>query len=184
MYNEDIILEEAILLATIKHKGQKRRDGTPYIFHPLEVSKILREQGFGVKYQVIAVLHDILEDTDTSVEELRLFGNDVIEAVLLLTRGDGQDENDYVRKILNNRYASYVKMADKINNLLASQKLSGNESFKKYYANKAKKYYFGKFSKALDNIIENCFKFPSYEDSRTICTTPFFPENDFKLYSE
>lgn len=80
-YYEDTELLElasAIDIATQKHTGQKRRSGEPYITHPLSVAGILVEWGMDIDTVIAGVLHDTLEDTDATLEELEsLFGRDV-----------------------------------------------------------------------------------------------------------
>ena len=53
-----------------KHEGQLRKQGTPYFMHPLEVSNILKTKGFDENYQIAGLFHDLLEDTDTTYEEI------------------------------------------------------------------------------------------------------------------
>ncbi len=71
-------LDGAIDYATKKHAGQKRKSGEPYITHPLSVAAILIEWGLDIDTVIAGVLHDTVEDTDASLEELEsLFGRDV-----------------------------------------------------------------------------------------------------------
>lgn len=80
MYGEDQLdeLEHAIDFATAKHKGQKRRSGEAYITHPLSVAGILVEWGMDIDSILAGVLHDTVEDTETTLEEIEsLFGRDV-----------------------------------------------------------------------------------------------------------
>ena len=114
---EQELFAKAVAFAAEKHKSQTRRDGSPYIYHPLKVAEILKDAGYDIHYQIAAVLHDTLEDTDATEEEIRAFGEDVLEAVRLVTRPAGMDEEQYVEAILDNRMASVVKNADKIHNM-------------------------------------------------------------------
>lgn len=82
--NKEEKFAKAIAFAAEKHMGQTRRDGTPYIFHPLTVAELLKRYGYDIDYQVAGVLHDVLEDTDATDEEVKAFGKDVYEAVKLV----------------------------------------------------------------------------------------------------
>lgn len=116
----------AVRFAVRKHKGQLRGDGkTPYIAHPLKVAHILRQHANVNDPHVLAaaVLHDTLEDTDTSYDELRsLFGAEVADVVLEVTNDNTlpkpQQKQAQIDKAptLSAR-ASQVKIADKIANL-------------------------------------------------------------------
>jgi guanosine-3',5'-bis(diphosphate) 3'-pyrophosphohydrolase len=82
------LMNKALMFATKKHDGQTRQDAvsTPYITHPIEVSIILREAGASEKSQVIALLHDTIEDTNTTYEELiEEFGDDIADGVMEVT---------------------------------------------------------------------------------------------------
>lgn len=77
------VIQEAIIFATLKHEGQKRK-GTdiPYIVHPMEVMQILTAMNCSDTVIIAGILHDTLEDTDTTPEEImELFGNDVLSIV-------------------------------------------------------------------------------------------------------
>lgn len=115
--NKEKKLAKAIAFAAEKHVNQKRKDGTPYIFHPLAVAELLKRYGYDIDYQVAGILHDELEDTDATDDEVRAFGEDIYEAVKLVTRPKGADEAEYVKNILGNRMAAAVKNADKIHNM-------------------------------------------------------------------
>jgi GTP pyrophosphokinase len=80
IYDEDQLaeLEHAIAYATEKHKGQKRKSGKPYITHPLAVAYNLMSWDMDVDSVLAGVLHDTVEDTDASLDEIEnFFGHDV-----------------------------------------------------------------------------------------------------------
>lgn len=148
-----VLFSQALAFAAEKHKKQTRRDKiTPYIYHPIRVAELVRDAGYGVRYQVVALLHDVLEDTKTTDEEIMVFGEDIYEAVKLLTRPDGMDEEEYLRKILANPMAAIVKAADKIHNMQEASVCEDREWAQRYVA-KSKKYYYGKFNQAVDDAI-------------------------------
>jgi (p)ppGpp synthase/HD superfamily hydrolase len=155
-------LTNAVIFAAEKHAGQSRKDGTAYIYHPMHVAEILKDAGYSVEYQIAGVLHDVLEDTDATEEEVACFGEDVLHAVLLVTRPDGMDEDVYVDRIITDPIAKAVKNADKIHNLqeaVSSVRASENRNkqslrFAQYYLKKSKQYYKGKFSRELDALID------------------------------
>mgnify|MGYP003043255874 CR=1 FL=1 len=73
-----LVLDSAIDYATKKHAGQKRKSGEPYITHPLAVAGILVEWGMDIDTVIAGVLHDTVEDTDATLDELEsLFGRDI-----------------------------------------------------------------------------------------------------------
>ncbi|MCI8310062.1 MAG: HD domain-containing protein [Clostridia bacterium] len=101
-----------------KHNGQKRKHGTPYYEHPLSVSNILKEKGFSKEYQIVGLFHDLLEDTNTTYEEiLEITNKEIADAVKLLTKETGYNMKEYISKIKENNIARMVKLADRIHNL-------------------------------------------------------------------
>ena len=89
--NTDLdVVEQAVRYAEEKHQGQKRKDGSPYIIHPLAVAEIVAEIGLDTDAICAALLHDCIEDTSASHDEIsRLFGSTVaelVEGVTKLTR--------------------------------------------------------------------------------------------------
>ena len=98
-----------------KHKGQKDKAGKPYFLHPLHVS--LRCKGSDAR--LAGLLHDVLEDTDTDAHDLirKGFSKRVVDAVQCLTKPDGADYFDYVRKVKENPIAAQVKKNDLKHNM-------------------------------------------------------------------
>jgi len=118
---------KALKFAADKHKNQKRKNfaGTPYINHLIDVANLISEKG-GVDDEIIltaAVLHDTIEDTDTTAEELTLlFGGKICHIVLEMS--DDKTLDKKVRKqkqVEDSRHKSYearvIKIADKISNV-------------------------------------------------------------------
>lgn len=146
------VFNRAVAFAAQKHAGQTRRDGTPYIYHPLKVAELLKEGGFDLTCQVAAVLHDVLEDTNATEAEVAAFGQEVLAAVKLLTRPEGMNEEDYVNQILKNPTAAAVKAADKMHNVWEAS-YTADTRWAENYINKAAQYYLSRFSRDLDNNI-------------------------------
>ena len=125
-------LSAALAFAEKKHKGQKRIGGDDYITHPVAVCEIVKSQGLDDDYQITALFHDLLEDTDATNEEILKFGNaQILEAVKLLTKEKGYDMGKYIRAIKHNPIAFAVKAADRLHNLQCA--LVTNEEFKRKY---------------------------------------------------
>jgi GTP pyrophosphokinase len=86
------LIQRAVDFAQEKHKEQKRKDGSPYIIHPLAVAEIVVEMGLDMDAILGALLHDCIEDTDTSHDDVaKLFGETVaemVEGVTKLTRAN------------------------------------------------------------------------------------------------
>jgi (p)ppGpp synthase/HD superfamily hydrolase len=106
------LLANAIALAAEKHKDQFDKGGMPYILHPLKVMHYLKTTD--MELMAIAVLHDIVEDTDVTFESLRGLGmtERVIAGVMRLTKYPGQSHTEYVDAVKTNKDAIRVKLAD------------------------------------------------------------------------
>ena len=103
----------AMRLAYRAHEGQMDYSGVPYIYHPMHLAEQMDDE----VSCTVALLHDVVEDTDVTAEELaREFPQEVVEAVLLLTHDDQTDYFDYVRAISRNPVAKKVKLADVAHN--------------------------------------------------------------------
>ena len=102
----------AVKLAASGHLGQCDRGGNPYILHPIKVMHYLKSDDF--QLMAIAMMHDLLEDThyDATYLVCMGFSNRVKDAVVILTKKDGQSLEEYVRLILSNFDSCRVKLAD------------------------------------------------------------------------
>ncbi len=111
-----MLINKAIETAAKAHDGQVDKAGEAYIFHPLRV--MLNVMG-GENVKCAAVLHDVMEDSGITEEELRAMGfpENVLNALRLLTRQEGQDYFDYVRTLKPNPIAKAVKLADLADNM-------------------------------------------------------------------
>ena len=123
---------KALEFTIIKHDGQHRKGGLPYVTHPISVSEMLRAKGCGIEYRLTGLFHDLLEDTDATEEEiLALGGPAVLEAVKLLTKQDGYVMEEYVDNIKKNDMARAVKAMDRLHNLRSA--VTANEDFRRKY---------------------------------------------------
>ena len=96
------------------HAGQYDKSGMPYIFHPIHVAEQMDDEAS----TIVALLHDVVEDTEVTFDDLRKegFGEEVMAALELLTHEDGVPYYDYIRKIKSNEIATKVKLADLAHN--------------------------------------------------------------------
>lgn len=104
------LTKRAINIAYKAHEGQLDRSGIPYIFHPMHIA----EQMTTEETCIVAILHDVVEDTDVTLDELKEagFSENVINAINLLTHRDEVPYLDYVRALKDDPIASVVKLAD------------------------------------------------------------------------
>ena len=111
-------------MAVRAHHGQRypSREAEPYILHPVRVMLGVS----GVHAQAVAVLHDVLEDTVVTAEELREanLSSEVVDAVTALTRRSGQTYEQYVEQVAGNAIARPVKLADLADNLANNKRLT------------------------------------------------------------
>ena len=134
MPNADMaLIDRAVDYAAGKHAAQKRKDGSPYIIHPLAVAQIVTEMGLDQDAILGALLHDCIEDTDASHEEIeRLFGTTVaelVEGVTKLTRANfsstEQAQMENLRKMFmamsKDIRVVLIKIADRLHNMRTIQ---------------------------------------------------------------
>ena len=103
-------IEKALQIAARAHEGQKDKDGQPYILHPLRVMNAVE----GEPAKIVAVLHDVIEDTSVTPEDLRREGFDevVLAALDCVTHRKGEPYADYVVRCKGDRIGRRVKLAD------------------------------------------------------------------------
>ena len=104
------LTKKALKISFEAHKDQLDKSGIPYVYHPYEVASGLNTE----EAVCVALLHDVVEDTDTTLEELEKegFGKTVIDALKLLTHSDDTPYFDYIRAIKQNPLATAVKLSD------------------------------------------------------------------------
>lgn len=118
-------LARAIALATQAHAGQTDKAGAPYIDHPLRVMASVS----GEEAQMVAVLHDVVEDTGWTLEALRAegFSEAVVSGVDAVTRREGETYEEFVRRAAADPLGRVVKRADLIDNCDLSRIASPTE---------------------------------------------------------
>lgn len=128
--------QKALRFIAEKHAGQKRFNGNPYIIHPIRVSQELS----GDIEKTCALLHDVIEDTKTTYQELKdIFWDEIAMVVEVLTHRKGESYLDYIGRVKQNPIAVNVKIADISDNLADSPSSHAIE----------------KSAKALDLLINN-----------------------------
>lgn len=102
--------KKALKLCFEAHKNQIDKSGMPYVFHPFHLAEQMQTE----ETTVVALLHDLVEDTDYTIEDLTSMGFDknITDAIALMTHTDDVAYMDYVREIKNNPIAKAVKLAD------------------------------------------------------------------------
>ena len=127
------LIDRAVEYARNKHKDQKRKDGSPYIIHPLAVAEIVAEMGLDTDAILGALLHDCIEDTDASHDEIaKLFGHtcaELVEGVTKLTRANFSSSEEQQMENLRKMFMAMskdirvvlIKIADRLHNMRTMQ---------------------------------------------------------------
>lgn len=106
-------LTAAEYIAEMAHFGQVDKAGVDYINHPKKVASLVD----GEKEKICALLHDVMEDTEFPESALRiLFGDEIVDTLLLLTHRDSESYEEYIEKISKSELATKVKIADLTHN--------------------------------------------------------------------
>lgn len=102
--------KKALKLSFEAHKNQIDKSGIPYVYHPFHIAEQMNDENT----TIVALLHDVVEDTDIGFNELTEMGfsNEIIEALKLLTHDDSVPYEQYIDMIKSNDIAKAVKLAD------------------------------------------------------------------------
>jgi (p)ppGpp synthase/HD superfamily hydrolase len=114
-------IDKALQIAAKAHEGQKEKNGQPYIVHPLRVMNSVE----GEAAKIVAILHDVVEDTSVTEDDLRRagFGEPILAAVRCVTHRKDESYADYVVRCQGNEIARQVKLADLEDNTRPSRAL-------------------------------------------------------------
>ena len=106
--------KKALRLCFDAHKDQKDKSDLPYVFHPVHLAEQMTDEAT----TIVALLHDVIEDTDVTLADLQAegFSREILDAVALLTHDKSVNYTDYVLKIKENPIAKAVKLADLTHN--------------------------------------------------------------------
>ncbi|QDT14409.1 HD domain-containing protein [Alienimonas californiensis] len=116
--------EKAVEIAARAHAGQRDKEGRPYLTHALRVtSRVAEADPNDLDAQIVAVLHDVVEDSDVTFDDLRAegFSERILAALKLVTHGPDQTYADYVVGCAADPIARRVKLADLHDNTLQSR---------------------------------------------------------------
>jgi len=104
-----VLTKKAMKICFEIHKDQVDKSGLPYVFHPFHLAEQMDDE-YSV---VVALLHDVVEDGEISLDELRReFPSEIVDAIALMTHDINVDYFEYVKKIKKNELACKVKLAD------------------------------------------------------------------------
>lgn len=122
--------KEALKIAYKAHKGQLRRDScVPYIVHPLRVASQFNDD----IRKTIAILHDVIEDTDVTLEDLwSEYPRSVVGAIDALSRRENETYFEYIKRLKENELAVEIKIADIVDNLSDTLSIHQESMIKRY----------------------------------------------------
>lgn len=117
----DIVVSRALMYAMEKHAGQtyaRKDEEWPYITHPIRVALRVAGLSYDNTTIIVALLHDVVEDTDATIGDIRFrFGEAVSAAIYCLSRQEGVSYRDYIKDLAGHPIAHVVKIADLQDNL-------------------------------------------------------------------
>ena len=130
------LTNEALKLAYRAHHGQVDKGGIPYIFHPYHLAEQMPDE----YTTCVALLHDVVEDTDVTLEALKaIFPSEVVEAVAAMTHSKDEPYLDYIRRVSLNPIAKTVKLADLRHNADQTRLENADEATLRYFREKYRK---------------------------------------------
>ena len=109
------MIERARKIAEKAHQGQVDKGGQPYILHPIRVMERCETE----LEKITAVLHDVLEDSEYTLEDLKKegFSDEILKALVCLTHREGEGYMEYIERVCENPLATRVKYADLQDNM-------------------------------------------------------------------
>src|SRR6188508_173195 len=178
------LLRRAYVFSAAEHKGQVRRSGEPYLVHPLEVADLLADMRLDVVAVAAGLLHDIVEDTPTTIEKIReLFGEDVAHVVEGVTKlsslqfsSSEERQAESFRKMLlamlDDIRVILVKLADRLHNMRTLEHLSEErrlriaQETRDIYAPIAHRLGMSKLKNELEELAFRHIEVPAYQALR------------------
>ena len=141
------MINKALIMSFNAHKDQVDKSGIPYVYHPFHVAEQMDDEDS----VIVALLHDVVEDSNVTEEDLRDAGfkDEIIEAIILLTHKKNVPYLEYVEHLKHNKLARKIKKAD----LMHNSDMSRNEVVDKKTAKRMRKY--KKALKILDEAEAN-----------------------------
>ena len=109
-----LMTKKALCIAYKAHEGQVDKTGVPYIFHPFHLAESMTDENS----TIVALLHDVIEDTDWTIDDLEKegFNEDILTALKLMTHNPAEPYMDYISRLSTCPVARQVKLADLYHN--------------------------------------------------------------------
>lgn len=137
------LYEKVLKFVEEKHKGQVRRSGEPVINHPIGVANILKEAGYNEDFQMVGLMHDLLEDTDTTADDLIALTNrpDLVRGVISLTKTEEMTLEESIADAKMDYFGRVIKGADRYQNALTTYTDKNTQEFISGFIVKTMVYY-------------------------------------------
>ncbi len=165
------LIEKADALAVRAHEGQMRKESAvPYITHPRAVAAILKNHGFSDTVAAAALVHDVVEDTPVTIEDVRReLGEDVAALVAPVTHDDTLSWEEKKQKYIDEVEAAPIEakaisVADKIHNaqsLIAAHEVQGGAVWKHFNRGRDKKIW---FEEAMLKMLQDTWQHPLVDE--------------------